>query len=706
MTADAARSPGPVTTPPAPADTGTGDRPADGPSGRANRGALAPIAAVAALILTGAAIGTASWLGWNWAAYIESYTLTNIVIGLGLTGSGVMIAWHRPRNRVGLVFILGGLGHLVSAALCSIGNLALTQDWPEPVVRAMVTGFLVGWTFGLPGLFLLALLLFPDGHLPSRRWSWLGWAIVGGTVVSAVVSALNPEPGVVDDPRTVSLLAWPAFPVEVIGSVLTVLSPLLVVAVLASLVIRYRRGDERTRRQLLWLILAVLAILVLNAQRWLTGDGPVLLLLSVVLVPIAVAIAIVRYQLLDIRIVLSRTLLYGTLIALVVAVYAGIVAGLTLIVPPDASRTVAAIAAVTVALLFAPLRNLLQRAISRAFYGTRADPAATVARVQAGLRQAADLVEAVTELRDALRVPRLALVAEPGGDPLAAAGTEPETPTHESVPLDSGGERMATLLVTLRPGERRLHQADRRTLELVAPLLALVLREHTLVAEIRRARAHTVEAREREREMLHRDLHDGLGPTLTGAALRADAAGNLIDRDPERARAVLGQARADIGLALGEVRRVVYGLRPIPLDERGLAGAIVEHAAQGAGPPVRVTVDEPLPELTPAVELAAYRIALEGIANVRRHSSGSAAAVGLARDGDGLRVTVHDNGIPPSDFRPGVGIRSIRDRAEELGGRADVGPVEDGWLVSAWLPTRTASSPELARSDAATIVVR
>ena len=683
-------------------DTAQGPAPGAGTpaAAPAERRWFAPAAGAVALVLAAMSAAMVLRVGWTWAEYVETYTLTNTVIGLGLAGSGVMIAWHRPRNVVGLVLIVGGLGHLLSAALCPLGWYALQAGWPEPLTRGLVTGFLVGWVIGLPSLFLLALLLFPDGRLPTRRWAWLAWAIVAFTGWTVVTTALLAGPVVAGEPRSTSLLAAPDLPVEIVDAVTTLTNMVLVVAVLVALVVRYRRGNERTRRQLLWLILAFVAILVLNGQRWFTGDGPVLFLLSVVLVPIAVAIAIVRYQLLDIRVVLSRTLLYGTVIALVVAVYAGLVAALSLVVPADASRAVAAIAAVAVALLFAPLRSITQRAISRAFYGTRDDPAATVARVQAGLRQATDLAGAVAELRDALRVPRLALVAVGGSAPLVVAGTAPETPTSESIPLDSGGEHLADLVVTLRPGERRLHRADRRTMELVAPVLALVLREHRLVAEVRRARAGTVEAREREREVLHRDLHDGLGPTLTGAALRADAAANLIGRDPERARAVLGESRADIRAALDEVRRVVYGLRPIPLDERGLAGAITEHAGQGAGLPVRVTVTEPLPELSPAVELAAYRIALEGIANARRHSTGSAAEVVLAIEGAGLRVVVRDNGTPPAGFEPGVGIRSVRDRAEELGGRAVAGPVDDGWLVSAWLPAligRAVVAPRTAR---------
>ena len=124
------------------------------------------------------------------------------------------------------------------------------------------------------------------------------------------------------------------------------------------------------------------------------------------------------------------------------------------------------------------------------------------------------------------------------------------------------------------------------------PLIALVLREQSLVAALRAARTQTAEARERERQVLHRDLHDGLGPVLTSATLRIDAARNTLDDDVERSRTALARARADVGEALTELRRVVYGLRPIALDERGLVGALREQAAHPAALAVEVTADQ------------------------------------------------------------------------------------------------------------------
>ena len=648
--------------------------------------AIGCLAAVLAIVSVTASVV----LDWSWAEYVASYTFTNTVVGLALGGSGAMIAWFRPANAVGWLLIAGGLGHLVSAAIGPIAAIGLTAEWPVPVLQALVTVFLVSWTIGLPSLFFFALLLFPDGHLPSPRWRWLAWFIVLFTVWGVVTTALSPVPAVPDEPGAFSLFASPGVPLAVVEIGSGAGSAVVVLCVIGSLVVRYVRGDERTRRQLLWLILAVFAMFAVNAQRFITGDGPILLLLSAALLPVAIAIAIIRHRLLDIRLVLSRTLVYGILIAVVVALYAGLVAALTAVVPVDADRAVSVAAAVLVALAFNPLRLLLQRALARTLFGSRDDPAATARRVGERVEGENDLSAVLAALRSSLRLSRVA-VADADGRILAADGPEGETPTV-ALPLASGdiggGD---TLLVELRPGERRLHDADRRSLALVMPLIALVLREQSLVTALRAARAQTAEARELERQVLHRDLHDGLGPVLTSATLRIDAARNTLDDDVERSRTALARARAEVGEALAELRRVVYGLRPIALDERGLVGALSEQAAHPAALAVEVTADESLPELSPAVELAAYRVAVEGIANANRHSTGSCVTVALSARDDVLEVMVHDDGSPPPTFQAGVGLRSLIDRVEELGGTVSAGPDDpsrQGWAIEARLPLR------------------
>ena len=499
--------------------------------------------------------------------------------------------------------------------------------------------------------------------------------------VSTAVAPFEVLPGV---PGSMSILAVPWLSPDILDAVGGFVSFPIAVLALASLVLRFVRADARTRRQLMWLILAVLIMLVLNLQRFVTGDGPIVLLLSAVLVPVAIAIAIVREGLLDIRVVLSRTLVYGSVITVVVALYAGLVAGLALIVPASADRTVAVVAAVVIALVFNPLRLVVQRAIGRLFFGTRDDPVATAGRVGAGIG-ARTLDDVLHELRTSLRMPRLAVIVD--GREVAADGDEAESPRRATVMLRSEDESgsHAELAVTLRPGESRLHESDARTLALLTPAIALVLREQRLVDDLRHARAQTAEARETERKSLHRDLHDGLGPTLTSAALHLDAARNLNDDAPARATMELTQARSDVGDALAEVRRVVYGLRPLALDGHGLVGALREQAARTVGLAVELEAAE-LPDLSPGVELAAYRVAVEGIANANRHSNGSRIAVALtARDG-ALEIAVRDDGTPPASYLPGVGIRSLIERVEELGGTVAIGPVAGGWSVVARLP--------------------
>jgi signal transduction histidine kinase len=230
-----------------------------------------------------------------------------------------------------------------------------------------------------------------------------------------------------------------------------------------------------------------------------------------------------------------------------------------------------------------------------------------------------------------------------------------------------------------------LHADDRRTLALVTAPLSLLLRSFALADQVKAARTATIQARERERAILHRDLHDGLGPTLTGAALRADAAGNLLHSDPDAAAELLSHVGTDVRTALSEVRRVVYGLRPLELEERGLLGALRHRAAQGGKLPVRLDAPARMPDLSPATELAAYRVLSEAITNAQRHSAGTAITVSISVGGD-LTLEVSDDGALPTSWRPGVGIASMQERVEELGGTATIGPDHEHWVVRARLP--------------------
>ena len=626
--------------------------------------------------------------GVSWQQLVGSYTLTNLAIGLAFLAPGAVVVWF-TRNVVGPLLVAAGLAHLVSAAATMIAVFGLDIGWPSAAISVLSTFSNGPWQLGIGLLFPLALMLFPDGHLPSPRWVWVAWLIVLSGAFQAVTGVLSDGSSFSDSPEADSILSIGLEMPEPVVLIAGIAGDAAYLLVIFSLVWRFIRGDERTRRQLMWLILAMLIILALNVERLLTGDGPILLLLSVVLVPIALAIAIVRYQLFNIRVVLSRTLLYGLTIAMIIAIYVGIVAGLALLVPSNAQRSISVAAAIVVAFLFAPLRSLVQRMINRAFYGTRSDPARTASQIGEGLRQHDDLPGVLEQTRSALRLPWISLRGEPGGSDIAIAGTAEESPTAE-LPLTYRGEQVGTMIIGLRRGERDLHDADRRTLDLIATPLAVALHATALSDQVQQARTATVEAAAAERVRLQRELHDGVGPILTSAAFQADAASNLVHSDPASAERLLDEIRTELRGAIDDVRRVVYGLRPIELDNAGLVGAIRQRlAGLPASEPEQIKVEmelpEQLPALSPAVELAAYRIASEAINNALTHSAGSRCLVTITANGT-LAVTVRDDGRPPTAWTPGVGLRSILERAEELGGTATAGPTSGGWEVSAQLP--------------------
>ncbi len=379
----------------------------------------------------------------------------------------------------------------------------------------------------------------------------------------------------------------------------------------------------------------------------------------------------------------SAMLLQVAAVIVIVALYAGGVALATAAVPPAADRLVQTTAAIAVALLFQPVLSLLRRTIGRALYGGRVDPAVTTVQIAQHTGRETDAITAAVE--DAARALRLPRIQVWDGDlALAASATRGALgSTVVEVPLSS--ESTVSLRVTLRPGERRLHRDDRAALNLIAVPLSFLIRETALLAELRSARAAVADVREREQQTLHRELHDGIGPALTGALMRADATRNLLETDTElpAAREHLDAARSDLREAVAELRRVVYRLWPLELEQRGLWGAIAARANRS-----RAVLELPLdpPRLSPAIELACYRIISESLTNVDRHAPGATATVSVLVSEGALHVSVRNDATTATGFVEGMGLASIRARADELGGHAQAGPSPDGWLVHAALP--------------------
>jgi signal transduction histidine kinase len=208
--------------------------------------------------------------------------------------------------------------------------------------------------------------------------------------------------------------------------------------------------------------------------------------------------------------------------------------------------------------------------------------------------------------------------------------------------------------------------------------------------EVVRSRTEIVASREDERRRLRRELHDGIGPSLAAIALKTGLAERQVPQGP--ARALLGEISGEVQNSIADVRRVVDTLRPPALDELGLVGALSARAAALSGDlEIVVTGPPDRPALPAGVETAAYRIAVEAMTNAARHSGGSRCTVTITVDDGRVEVAVVDDGAGlPGARRAGVGLRSMSERAAELGGTCEVAsPDGAGTAVHALLPLGT-----------------
>ena len=652
-------------------------------------GLLGLAAAELATAIAGALAGNLSWAG-----AVGSFMVTNGAIGLTLSACGAPLAWHRPRNPVGWLFLAGGLAYATSAAAAGLAELGAAAGWSSVTLSALASLFGLAWPLAIGLCLPLALLLFPDGRPPSPRWRWLIWTIAAEAVLFELMFA-GPGRETIGRRTVTPYLTLPGYhQLTAVWAISNIAWAAILAVVLASLVVRYRRGGDAERRQLLWLLLAMMIVLPYAGVVWgIFGAGPILGLLVIPLIPAAVTIAILRYQLLDIRLVVSRAMVYGVLTAAAAGVYVGVVALLDVLVRTRVNLGSAIAASIVVAFGFNPARIALQRLIDRALYGDRRDPVRAVSLVGERLTGtgASGLAALLEALCDSLRLPFAAVRFGPAE--AAAHGTAPEL--LHSIGLSYDGARIGELIVGLRTGQRRLGPQDLAVLELLAGPLALALHATALSAALQESRLSIVAAREEERRRLRRDLHDGLGPVLTGIAFKADAARNTLPADAARAGELVSQLRADTTAAIGDIRRLVYGLRPPALDDLGLIESLRQQSARlaqrpdGGSAAVRLDTPADLPPLPAAVEVAAYRIVTEAMTNAARHSGATTITVRLALPaGDSLSIEVSDDGAGPgSSWQAGFGLISMRERAAELGGWCEAGPGPDGGgRVTAALP--------------------
>ena len=458
---------------------------------------------------------------------------------------------------------------------------------------------------------------------------------------------------------------------------------------------RFYRGDPAVRAQLRWLLAAVAvmaATIALPAPKALSIAVVALNAIATFLLPVTLAVTLVRRD----GLVLPRLLVYGSLSALLLAAYIAVVGIAQAALGSRADRAAIVVAAGLVAVLAAPLRARLQRSVDRLVYGTRGDPYAALADLGRRITGSPDdlLHEVVRAVAEALRAPYAAVVLAGDGAPSTSAG-RPSGP-EVVVPLTLRGRQAGSLIVAQRTPGAHYSNRDLALLHDLAQHIAVAAHAAALTRDLQRSRESLVAAREEERRRIRRDLHDGLGPALAGIMFGLDAARNTLATDPQATAATLTDLKTEMQASIADVRRLVYDLRPPALDQLGLVPAVQEYAARlGERGALDICVSAPaLPPLPAAVEVAAYRIAAEALTNAARHSGAQHTSVSFTVDDAQLRLEVVDDGIGVPAHRDergtGVGLAAMAERAAELGGACSVGSNGGGTSVVAVLPLQMA----------------
>ncbi len=658
------------------------------------------------------------------------------VLALTFPTVGALIASRLPSNPIGWIFCAVGLLYGVRRFTIAYADYALLENLALPWGR-YVAWFSTWVGFAgliLAGVFLM--LFFPEGRLPSRRWRIVaGGAVLGAALTAlgdAFASDLRTHPYVINPVVVVGYIGGFTTYEVFIGSALVGRTLLLTssLAALFSLIARLHRARGDERQQLKWFLFAAVPaavcltpVLLINYCQpdsfpvnflfnptdrafceptdvpWQLYNAVIYVAVAALLVlPVFTYIAILRYRLYDIDLIINRTFVYGALTACVVALYVLVVAYLGVVLRTSSNLATSLAATGLIAALFVPLRDWLQRGVNRLMYGERDEPYKVLsdlgASLEATLAPESVLPTVVETVARALKLPYAAITLKQDGVFVEAARYG-QRPAGEPliVPLTYQQETLGQLVVSPRAPGESFTKSDVRLLGDLARHIEVAAYAVRLTADLQRSRERLVTAREEERRRLRRDLHDGIGPQLAALTLKLETARKLLSHDPQ-ASALMADLSERARATISDVRRSVHALRPPALDELGLIPALREGAAQYSQNGLRVSVEAPksLPSLPAAAEVATYHIAQEAMTNVVRHARARNCSVRIALDEDAgtLRVEIVDDGRGVGEgHKVGVGLHSMRERAEELGGRCKVDTLAGGGtLVSAELPCR------------------
>jgi signal transduction histidine kinase len=619
----------------------------------------------------------------------ETWVLIAAIVSALVVGTTLSV--RRPDHPVGWLFL--GLGVSMAAAgaidgYAVYGAVARPGAFPGAAVAAHV-----GDVTFVPWLVIVALVLHltPTGRPLSRRWGLAAWAtILGGLVamMSGVLGdrSLDPPFAAVHNPLAIDALASP---LAFAGFVGTALVGLGLIAAGASLAVRYRRSVGVERKQLQWMYLAAAPLPVFVPAAFISAwsGHPAALLIAtggfIVSVPVAAGLAVSQFHLYEVDRVLSRTLTYVVLSAVLAVTYAAVVvtAGRALSGLADSSAVSAVIATLVAVTIAAPVRSGIQDGLDRRFNRRRFE---AVRFVEDALRSAAG-----REIEDIIRRAvgdaglTIAYRLEERDQWSTTQGT-PVSPDADAVEVARDGRPVARVSFDASTVERDVVEA-------VAAVAAPELDNARLRAaisvqllEVHASRARIAAAQTTERRRLERNLHDGAQQRLLALAMNLKAA--HLNGGNDRLRCALADGIEQLQATVAELRDLANGLHPSVLSDGGIAAALDDLARRS---PVPIDVRAVDTRFDPEIEACAWFVACEAVTNAQKHSGAARITIKVEASGGWLELTIEDDGRGGAD-REGTGLQGIRDRADAVGGSLELSDrPAGGSQVYARLPCRS-----------------
>lgn len=624
---------------------------------------------------------------------------------LALSTFGAIVVLRGDSPRYGLIMLATGATSAILGAAGYYGVYSLESDVPLAGAAIWIQDL---WMVEQMLLVLALPALLPDGKVAAPSWRRPVRVILTAWIVLIVVFIFTDRPatnffddldgsGVTVPNNPTGFIPLPMLAIGVSWVVVGLTS---VAISLGSLVTRWRRADPEMRQRLKWVLFALAIVVFVVFMRLveaplgevgieLAGTVDLMFSLAGVIFTAGIGLAVLRFRLYDVGLVINRTIVYALLTAIVIATYVGLVVGVGALLPVEESA-LALVATGLVAVGFAPLRGVVQGGVNRLMFGQRDDPYAVLTKMGRLLATSGPPEEALQSLVEtiavSLKLPGASIQLEENGEWREWASYGDVVASDENVamvPLRHQGEVVGRLLVAPRSQREALSSQDMALLENVAHQAGSLARSVRLTMALQRSRERLVLAQEEERRRIRHDLHDELGPSLASQTFQLDAILERIEDSPEQAKPLLFALKEQNKQLVADIRRLVYELRPPALDELGVAGALSIQTSQfersGKMSIELETRPDPLPELPAAVEVAAYRIAREAISNTVRHAGARLCKTTLEATDTELIVTVNDDGVGIDPTRrPGVGMTSMRERTEELGGSFHIVSNEGG----------------------------